>query len=1379
MVRHCLSCALSIATALLAVTDRAASAAPDLLRPANLKTMGCGKPDTRYMFVRSSRPGNVFYPGEAVDLTVKVTRGNDPLKSISLGVIEIATRQNRYLEGWSTMTAPAAVEVVGRVGKRDVPVTVADRKGATAEIAVKNLPVPAKYGTYAVTIAPNGRAPQFLCTLLRAHRPKQGFDVDAPVFGEGQFLTHDDQDPEKIRQRALTLGRLGIKGVRIELGWSQSQAGEFQWKRYDALMGGLAEAKVKALVTMGGHPSWTMPFGRPTPACIPAKPDHSCLPKHYDRFEQWIRAFCSRYWVNGQGALWAIEHWNEPWEGISISGWESDSNHYRELMKRIARGARSVDRRIKTAAACSIMNTEDKFLVGEDREELIKLVDLFTDHYVPPRTSYGPMVAGYWGKESTDTETWIAATEVLLPQIVCQFLACGQDRMTPWHPEMIYFSVPGAPMKYQMPNPVALASNVFNAFVTGRKFQRLMFLEHLPWAFQFGAGRDAVVVLFGKLYAPHGGDIRDVLWWQLQLADGGTIAIDNADGALEFHDIAGNREFQGQKAVTLPMNYLSHYIRCPRGGAELIEKRLRAARIEGVRPVEIIARDFVTPVDAPGATARVTLHNLLNRPIEGSLKVTPPKGIRLKTSTAKAELSAGQSLELRFDVEQAKPDPTNAYLFSYDFVSDAGRAGWKESLHALAARRHTKKIDGRLDDWRDDIGVLVDAKLQKVDPTERAWMPFLKARDARPDGSFAEVKLAWDDRFLYLAASVNDPTDYAGHQRLQHGKWEEDQYFRSAADDRVCERLRPFEKFVTADMRRKEVAEKLEADPKWPEYRRLLANDADANAAVQTGAARAYIESRRRDPNASFADARHVYKKVPWTEFPWSGDTFQFSLDLIDGYFFNMKPDTDRVPYGFHAMPDADYEYAAYACTDGGTELWRILAPGVPRGHHYPRQPRAKYDQGPVAGGKLAVRRDGKTTVYEVALPWAEMKLDSVPWKSLETEPWRPEPGQTFGFLFRANNNEGPALAFGADKSATKTNGLSLHPYWQANPSCTVRWALGPDRPGEGAPSPPARQPPPKPTSGWVDISAGVLGKLSAANIKPAWPGKTTGVSVDRTTGHVYMIVCGQGVWRSSDKGATFERVDGKAVGGRCETGYSLQFDPAGKRLACFMLDGKSAMTTDGGKAWTPVKNVQRGYDWAAADWTGKDVKDIFALVHESGGIGAVSSDGGKTWKQIGKRYLAVGIFPGRVLLCGREKQEGIFRSVDGGQSWTKVSDATPVGVMTVFKGPGYWLTSRGLQVTADEGKTWKRVGEVSGAAWGPYFGRDRNHFVVVTKEGFQETIDGGKTWKLIAPLPPSLKKEWNPRGWFLNVAWDPIGEVCYASRMGRGTYKYEYGNGN
>ena len=1005
------------------------AATPDVLRPGNLKTLGCAAPDTRFVLVHTAQPGFVFYPGEKVGLTLKATRGKEPLKSVTLEVLEIATRQNRYLEGHSVMTPPPAVELLGKRGKLDVAVTVADREGATAEVAVESVPVPERFGTYVVTVAPNGARPQFLCTLLRAHKPKAGFNIDAPVFGEGQFLTHDSQTPEHVQWRAQALARLGIRGIRIELGWSEPRPGQYDWRRFDVLMEAMADAKIQALVTMGGHPYWTMPFGQPTPACIPQKPDHSCMPRHYEAFGKWIYSFCARYWKGGNGALWAIEHWNEPWEGISISGWESDSNHYRALMKQIAANARKVDPRIKTAAACSIMNTEDKFLAGDDRDELIKLVDLFTDHYVPPRTSYGPMVAKYWGKQSTDTETWIAATEMLLPQVVCQFLACGQDRVTPWHPAMTYFRAPGSPFKHHMPNPVALASNVFNVFITGRPFQRMLFREHLPFAFQFGKDDDAVVVLFGRLHAPHGAAIRDTLWWQLGLSQGGSITLDNADGELELYDIAGNRELEGQKQVTLPMDYLAHYLKAPKGGAPLIARRLAAAKIDGVRPVEIIARDLGTPVDAPGAAVAVTLHNLLNRPVEGTLGVTPPAGLKLKTGRVPVKLAAGARADFTFPIAEATPSPANAYPFTFDFARYALLTRWRETLHVVVAKKGTKAVDGKLDDWAGDLGVLVDARHQKADPTERAWMPFLKAKDAQPDGSFAEAKLAWDDGFLYVAARVNDPTDSPGHLRLE--KWDEDQYFRSKADDAICESLRPFETFVTADLRRKDVADKLKADPRWPAYQKFLDEHPDAKQAVDSNAARVFFQARRKNPKATFADAHYVYKKVPWGDQPWAGDALQLAFDVLDGYeHHRLTPDTDRVPDGFHAMPDTDYELAAYACTDGKSELWRLLAPGVPRGHHYPRQPRAKLDQGPVAGARHVVRREGTVTTYELAIPWAELKH------------WKPKAGQTFGFTFRVNNNEGPKLTFGADKSATKTNGLSLHPYWEAKPSCGVRWTL-------------------------------------------------------------------------------------------------------------------------------------------------------------------------------------------------------------------------------------------------------------------------------------------------------------------------------------------------
>jgi len=246
----------------------------------------------------------------------------------------------------------------------------------------------------------------------------------------------------------------------------------------------------------------------------------------------------------------------------------------------------------------------------------------------------------------------------------------------------------------------------------------------------------------------------------------------------------------------------------------------------------------------------------------------------------------------------------------------------------------------------------------------------------------------------------------------------------------VCESLRPYEHLVKVNLRDAKAVEAAKADPKWEQYQKFLADNPAADAAVRSNAASVYFEAKRRNPAATFADAFYVYKKAPWVDQSFAGDVLQLGFDMLDGYHFRMKLDTDRVPYGFHAMPDTDYEFSAYACQDGGSELWRVLAPGMPRGHYYPRQPRAKFDQGPVEGAQLVVARDGSVIIYEMAIPWAAMK------------DFQPAAGRTFGFTFCARNNKGPHVSYGIEKSATKNNGLALHPYWESKPSCGVRWAL-------------------------------------------------------------------------------------------------------------------------------------------------------------------------------------------------------------------------------------------------------------------------------------------------------------------------------------------------
>ena len=295
----------------------------------------------------------------------------------------------------------------------------------------------------------------------------------------------------------------------------------------------------------------------------------------------------------------------------------------------------------------------------------------------------------------------------------------------------------------------------------------------------------------------------------------------------------------------------------------------------------------------------------------------------------------------------------------------------------------------------------------------------------------------------------------------------------------------------------------------------------------------------------------------------------------------------------------------------------------------------------------------------------------------------------------------------------------------------------------------------------WVNISDPVT-----APLKPGYGGPTAGVVVDRVSGDVFMVVSDLGLWRSSDHGATFVRCDEKNIGGRCETGWALQADPAGKRLACFMIYGDSALTADGGKTWTKFKTSH--LDFGSVDWADTG-RRFLAIRHESGGLLTTSDDGGGKWKDLEKGFSGCGVLDRTAFVATKEKEPGIFRSTDAGATWAKVSDDKPsAGVPVVFDGAAYWPTGKTVLVSRDQGATWSGLAPVD-ATHGPLF-QTAEHFVVVGKSGFVETKDAGKTWQPAAPLPAGfIIARVGP-----NFAWDPHADIFYASTMTKPTFKYQ-----
>ncbi|MFW6161277.1 MAG: hypothetical protein ACODAJ_00825, partial [Planctomycetota bacterium] len=748
-----------------------------LVTDYNMKVLRCEMPDEAYRLVGSNAPFQLFFRDEPVNLELDF---KDAPTQCAIEIQGIHTRapdkvEGRHVDPYGAPDRvtldgpPIRVEIDARAGRFDV----------------RDLPLPERLGTYALILIRDGTR-QFLATACRLRKPRPEAAADnTPITIGATLIRKENPDAAKA------IARMGIRLLRSSAGnWQKDErTGEYKWEKTDWFYSTLEEAGLKTyplVAPKGFNVLAQYGKGRPIPATGTAwywaNSDWNVAPEDYPKWGQWITAFCQRYWKDGNGALWGLELYNEPWEGGGISGWARDMTEYRKLFKLMATRAGTVDPDIQMLGCSSSMNTEDK-LYSDGTEEFDQYLDVMTEHYA--QASYGTLVAARHGKRSLNNECWTVINEYLLPVIMARQLADGQFAVTPFHPDTVFTSPPGTDA--MIPNPVVAAVAAFNHFVTGKPFQGLAFTDHLPWVFQFGADDDpeGLLIVFGQLMSLRADDpakdARIRPWPQVEADQGGQMTIDNGDRLLSFYDTAGNPLWEDKEAVTLPMSYLPVYIQCDRGPAAAIERLGQAVIAGDKRPVEILPRDFTTRLDAEAAALQVELHNCYNRTIEGTLRIRAPETIRLAAAEREVSIEAGARQTLSFAVAQATPAASNSYPFEFAFTSDAGDAQWSETLHVAVAVRASPTVDGDLSDWNDVPGVTVVAGRERIDPDLLAKRPWTQWREKEPDGTYAEVKLAWDDSYVYLAARVNDPTPQF-HKLMLDGR-NDDAFFHSAESD--------------------------------------------------------------------------------------------------------------------------------------------------------------------------------------------------------------------------------------------------------------------------------------------------------------------------------------------------------------------------------------------------------------------------------------------------------------------------------------------------------------------------------------------------------------------------------------------------------------------
>jgi photosystem II stability/assembly factor-like uncharacterized protein len=229
-------------------------------------------------------------------------------------------------------------------------------------------------------------------------------------------------------------------------------------------------------------------------------------------------------------------------------------------------------------------------------------------------------------------------------------------------------------------------------------------------------------------------------------------------------------------------------------------------------------------------------------------------------------------------------------------------------------------------------------------------------------------------------------------------------------------------------------------------------------------------------------------------------------------------------------------------------------------------------------------------------------------------------------------------------------------------------------------------------------------------------------------------VIPGKGVYKSIDAGATWEHI------GLRNTGHigAVEIDPTNHNIVWVAAIGQAFhanqergvyKTEDGGKTWDQVLFISDTVGFTDIELLPGNPNVVFATA----------------WKAERK--------PWTIISGGNQDEGGLYKSVDGGKSWDKVTEGLPQGLIGDMDLAVSAADSRvvyvlveapdddgGLYRSDDQGRTFKQVSDDSNIRNRPfYYGNieadPTNADIVYSLAGrFVKSVDGGETWTRVVP---------------------------------------------
>jgi hypothetical protein len=928
-------------------------------------TFGITAKDWSVQQTACSLGANALWPGDEATFTFFVKPGRPFKGALKVDVVQYGTR-GKPGDWWKPIvfkiadTSSSSVEV-------DLPA-----EGGFVPVKPR---IGDRFGGYALIFELGDRGRAFAATCVRVPAPEPG-RVWLPTYAMDLGWPHE-MSPVVFN----VFKRLGVKGARTEGGYNTIGDAHVDWAMANDLT-------LMLTVGCGNTPREQMPLGRGRPWLNEdgsmkenVKEDLAWLPSFDPEFKRYLKKVVMEHgWP--KGPVNAVELWNEPWEGVSISGWGADCLRFRELYRVMAEAVvearKEAGVKVLIGGACSSANTRDK-LFCDGTATFLPWLDFVSIHYQP--LAADPALEPTWmtrkgeyGRVRVwDTESWVANSDDRVAIVIASMRAMGQDRTAGIYAGNVFHSekprINGQEYAVAQVWAPGAAVAACQKFIGQRAFKEILFKSGLPWVFVFdGLPRlangerkgpadpdDGTVVITGDLSASYNKNLT--LFRSVGVATNAQMSFPDGGGRFVLHDFYGNPVAAKEGRITIPLNALGYFVRCDGrpGSFDKLLTALREATLNGIDPVEIAASDLTAPVESrPKLKVKVT--NVLNRPLKGALHASI-EGLLLDPPEQQVTLAGHESKDLFVTVKDGKPAADNNYKLLVTF--DAGADGSKrhaELMHVNLIAKRLITVDGNLDDWQGAIPQ-VSAQAVGASQTEKAYLPFLNW-DTQQAGGEVRAWLAYDEKFFYFAARVPRMDGLIRYETRN-----DDEYFYP-------------DKVLSGG---KELI--------WPEGVRRF--------------------SYRKDFDIPSGNGKH---------------NVQIAFNVIPPEkkaYLQHPPGT--MPR-FCAYFDTDYEFALNQVGEaygGGTEIFCLQRPGMMRKHFFPRQPKAPLDGGPVKGeARLVV----KGNVVECAIPWSELPEVK---KRLDAR-------QTVKFSFRVNNGGG-ALELAAGRSVSKENPLTFHNDWSTH----------------------------------------------------------------------------------------------------------------------------------------------------------------------------------------------------------------------------------------------------------------------------------------------------------------------------------------------------------